>query len=330
MVNKILVPLDGSALAECVLPHAVSLAKTMKATVILLQVLESVDRTDTLELVDPLRWQLRKGEANAYLNTIGDRLRQASIVVEVVISEGSPVDRIVEFAREQVVNLILLSSHGYSGLSGWNVSGSVQKIIHRAYTSFLIVRAFQPKPVVLPEYQYNRILIPLDGSQRAEAVLPMINSLASSPQTELILTHVIPRPEMPRRAPLTTEENDLITDIIIRNQTEAIRYLESLQTRLPGPIKIHILVGNNIASALHRLAEQEAVDLVLLSAHGYSADNRFPYGSVVISFIAYGATPLLIMQDLPENYRSQAVMIAAQTGESYSSRISTYDRPSRY
>jgi nucleotide-binding universal stress UspA family protein len=281
-----------------------------------------------LQLVDPLNWHLHKAEARAYLNDVRDRLQQAGMVTEVVVLEGSSVDRIVEFAREQVVDLILLSSHGYSGLSGWNVSSNVQKIIHRAYTSFLIVRAFQPEPVVLPQYQYNRILIPLDGSQRAEAVLPMISSLASSPQTELILAHVIPRPEMPRRAPLTAEENDLMSDIIIRNQTEAVRYLESLQTHLPGSVKIHILVGNNIASALHRLADQEAVDLVLLSAHGYSADNRFPYGSVVISFIAYGATPLLIMQDLPENYRSQAVMIAAQTGESSGGRVLTYDRSS--
>jgi nucleotide-binding universal stress UspA family protein len=328
MLNKILVPLDGSALAECVLPHAAGLARTMKTTVILLRVLAQDHHTDPLQAVDPLNWHLRKAEARAYLNDIRDRLQQTGIVAEVVVLEGSPVDRIVEYARERLVDLILLSSHGYSGLSGWNVSSSVQKIIHRAYTSFLIVRAFQPEPADLPYHRYNRILIPLDGSQRAESVLPVLSSLVSAPQTELVLTYVISRPEMPRRAPLTAEENDLMDDIIARNEDEASRYLDPLRTRLPGEVKIQILVGNNVASALHRLAEQEAVDLVLLSAHGYSADNRFPYGSVVISFIAYGATPLLIMQDLPENYRSQADMIAAQTGDNHGGRVMTYDRPS--
>jgi nucleotide-binding universal stress UspA family protein len=67
MANKILVPLDGSALAECVLPHAISLAGTMNAAVILLRVLESAHSADSLQLVDPLNWHLGKAEAGAYL-----------------------------------------------------------------------------------------------------------------------------------------------------------------------------------------------------------------------------------------------------------------------
>jgi nucleotide-binding universal stress UspA family protein len=62
--------------------------------------------------------------------------------------------------------------------------------------------------------------------------------------------------------------------------------------------EIRLLTAPGVAVALHDLAEQEKVDLVMLSAHGYSGGSRWPYGSVTTSFIAYGSGPLLIVQDL--------------------------------
>jgi nucleotide-binding universal stress UspA family protein len=194
----------------------------------------------------------------------------------------------------------------------------------------MIIRAYQMDAVELPDLHYRRILVPLDGSQRAEAVLPMLNSLVQMHHAELVLAHVVARPEMPRRAPLKPREVELLNEVVELNQMEAARYLEQLQARLPVPVETRIMVGDNIESTLHHLADKEGVDLVLLSAHGYSAENRFPYGSVVISFIAYGTTPLLIIQDLPENdiERSQAEMMAAQFGNGNGGRMVVYDRPS--
>jgi nucleotide-binding universal stress UspA family protein len=161
----------------------------------------------------------------------------------------------------------------------------------------------------------------------------MLNALAQTHQAEVILAHVVTRPEVPRRVPLTPREAELVQEIVERNQVEADKYLDQLQARLPGPaipIETRILVDTNIESTLHQLAEKEAVDLVLLSAHGYSAENRFPSGSVVLSFIAYGTTPLLIIQDLPGDdiERSQAELIAAQVGSGGGGRMVIYDRPS--
>ena len=58
-------------------------------------------------------------------------------------------------------------------------------------------------------------------------------------------------------------------------------------------------MGEHVSATLHQLADEEGVDLVVLSAHGYSGGTRFPYGGVVSSFITYGSTPVLIVQDLP-------------------------------
>jgi hypothetical protein len=75
-----------------------------------------------------------------------------------------------------------------------------------------------------------------------------------------------------------------------------------------------LLVSENSAASLHDLVEQESVDMVMLSAHGYSGGIKWPYGSMVINFIGYGTTPLLIVQDLSpdEVERTKAEMYARE------------------
>ncbi|HEX6385268.1 MAG TPA: universal stress protein [Anaerolineae bacterium] len=297
MLDKILVPLDESTLAECTLPHVAAIAPAFDSKVTLLHVLERSDLQEQAQL-DPLDWHLRKAEAQTYLHGIGARLEEIGLQTESVLLEGPAADRVIEYAHEHDFGLIALSSHGRSGLSGWNVSSVVQKVIHRAYKSILIVRAYQIDKDQDGVY-YRRILVPLDGSQRAESVLPLATRLAQQHQADLLIAHVVARPEMLRRTPLTPEDNELVERLIERNRTEAARYFERLQPRLAASAQTRLLVGDNVSGALHHVAEQEEIDLVMMSAHGYSADSQRPYGSIVTSFITYGATPLFIFQDLP-------------------------------
>lgn len=329
MFNKILVPLDGSALAESVLPYVVALAHNPAVEVTLLHVLEQNNPPDQARPVDPISWRFRQIETQAYLESIKQRLQEVSFpgVVETVLLEGPGAERIIELAHELRVDLIALSSHGRSGLSGWNVSSVVQKIILRAYTSIFLARAYQPNPMDLTNLKYRRILAPLDGSQRAEYVLPYLAALAQNHQAEILLTHVITQPEMPRRVPLTPEEKELSQRLVELNREEVIGYLEQLKSRLPDTVETRVLVSDNLVATLHQLAEDELIDLVILSAHGYSATRKYPYGSVSTSFIAYGATPLLIIQDLPaqEIEPNPAEIAAHQHGQG--GRKLTYDKP---
>src|SRR5579859_3048722 len=80
--SKILVPLDGSALAECVLPHAITIAHAFNAQVYLLQVLEQPSTVEAMALVDPLTWRLKKTEADLYLGNIKTRLEQSNVLVD--------------------------------------------------------------------------------------------------------------------------------------------------------------------------------------------------------------------------------------------------------
>jgi nucleotide-binding universal stress UspA family protein len=207
----------------------------------------------------------------------------------------------MEFARNQEASLIILSSHGRSGLSGWNVSSVVQKIVLRACMPTMIVRAYQSVTNDLKGLRYRRMLVPLDCSQRAECVLPLATTLARFHKSQLLLTHVVRRPEMVRRALPTQEEIELVNRLTEHNRLEANRYLKQLQSRLPSDVHLCLPVDDNAAATLHEMVEQENVDLVVLSAHGHSGGTKWPYGSVTLNFIAYGTTPLLIVQDLSQD-----------------------------
>ncbi len=310
MFDKILVPLDRSALAECVLPHAVALAQAFNAELILFHVLSSSDEPDRLRAVDPLEWQLRRAEAESYLQGVCKRLRASGVVCEAQVSAGDPAELIVSFADEQGLRLILLASHGQSGQSGWNVSSVVQKVVMRSRSSLMIVRAHAAPVPEGEALQYKRILVPLDGSARAESVLPLANVLARLPETLVLAAHVVQRPVMPRRTPPSQEDTELADRIVERNRVEAENYLEWVRLQLPpATVETRLLVAHQVASTLHALVEQERADLVLLSAHGLSGETRWSHGSLVASFLAYGSCPLLIFQDAPDE---QSILTQAE------------------
>lgn len=301
MFKRILLPLDRSSLAECVLPHAVAVARAFDSQVTLAHVMGQRDRASWRRAVDPLNWQIKRAEAESYLADLALRLQNAGLQAEKVILEGPAAERIVEFSRKNDIPLVMLSSHGQSGLSSWNVSSVVQKIILRAHTSIMIVHAYQPVSPDVTGLRYRRLLLPLDGSQRAECVLPMASTLARSHEAHILLAHVVRRPEMPRRTRPTDDDVELADRIVERNQAEATQYLEQLRPRISGETQARILVSDHVAATLHELVDQEKIDLVLFAAHGYSGQTRWPYGSVVNSFITYGTTSLMIVQDLPQD-----------------------------
>jgi len=301
MFNRILIPLDRSALAECVLPHTIAIARAFGSQVTLLNVMDMPREEHWRNAMDPLNWQIRKAEAKTYLHEVDTRLRASGLTTETHILEGFAAEQINGFSDTHAPQLIILSSHGQSGLSGWNVSGVVLKVVLRARTSIMIVRAYQPTPTEMTSLRYRRILVPIDGSQRAECVLPMVRTLARFHEAQVLLAHVVRRPEMPRRTPPSREDVELADQLVARNQAEATQYLNDLRSQLSGEVQARVLVSNHIAATLHELVEQEMIDLVVLSAHGHSGLTQWPYGSVVISFIAFGTTPVLIVQDLSQN-----------------------------
>jgi nucleotide-binding universal stress UspA family protein len=203
-------------------------------------------------------------------------------------------------------------------LTQWGISSIAQKIILSAPTSLLIVRANQfgdrsGELVEAPVYQH--ILVPLDGSQRAENVLPIITRLAQFNKPQVHLVQVVQTPEMARQMPPAREDIDLANQMVARNMEEAGHYLEQVKSRssLEGiAVQTHLITSDNAVATLHQLGEQEHIDLVTFSAHGYTGNQQWPYGSMVNNFILYGKAPLLIVQDLPAKLEQKPVEILAK------------------
>ncbi len=177
MFKRILLPLDSSKLAECVLPHLVAIAQICEPEVQLLRVLEPFGVTARMRMIDPVDWQIRKAEAESYLSGIAEHLQNAGLRVSTHLYDGKPAEQIIEVAHSWNADLILMSSHGQSGISPWNVSSVVQQVILRAHRSLMIIRAYQPVTAELTGLHYRKIFLPLDGSQRAE--MPLIVSRIS-------------------------------------------------------------------------------------------------------------------------------------------------------
>ena len=303
MLNHILVPLDGSTLAECVLPHVAAIAPATHARITLLHVLQQPPNGGT-PTVDPVEWHLQKQNAEKYLEGIVNRLSEAGILgVESVILEGSPASSVIDFARGNNVDLIALSTHGNSGLSGWNVSGVVQKILLRSYKSTLLIRAYLPSTAGMTKVRYKRLFVGMDCSPRSEYILPLAINLAQFHKSQLILETVIEKPRVINRMPISKEIAELSEQFVEKNLQAASHYFNQLLAQFATKdlkIKTHVSIGDNALAVLHDIAEESNANLVMLVAHGETGESRWPYGSVTTSFIAYGSNSLLIMQDLPE------------------------------
>lgn len=316
MLEHILLPLDGSVLAEQVLPHAVSLTEAFGSKLTLLRVVHQHEDSDSSGFVNPVDWQMRKAEAEAYLTMVQDRLEEVEIECEVQLVEGKPAKQIVDFAQHNHVQMIIMSSHGSSGVSEWNINSTVQKVLLRARMPVMIIRAYQEPHEGLSGLTYQKLMLPLDGSKRAECTLPLAESISTVQQSTVFLTHIVEEPHFPCQTPLSEEEGSVLENLITISEKEAKKYLSGLLDRL-NIERLNVIVerSKKATFTLHQIIEREQIDLVLLCAHGFSGDNSWPYGKIPLNFIAFGTTPLIIIQDLSEGEfgKSLAELFAEQT-----------------
>jgi nucleotide-binding universal stress UspA family protein len=284
-----MIVLNAKKSSDYLVAHSIRMAHALKAKVTIISHVDIATKR-----IDPLDWHIRKIEAETQLNQLAQHLREAGIETQVSVNETLEPGQLIEYAESNQVDLIMVSKQVE------NIDGMIHGLMKRTNIPILVVpqSGFLLKDATTTTC-YQSILIPLDGSQRAEVTLPVAAFLAQTCQSQLILAHVVRKPEMPRHAPLTAQEADLAEQIVESNRTEAVRYLEQVAARLPGEVRTRLLMNDNISLTIHRLADEEAVDLIVLSAHGYTGEPQWPYGSVTNSLIAYSTRPVLVVQDLP-------------------------------
>ncbi len=311
MVDPILVPLDGSPLAERVLPHVLAVTRGTTPHLDLARVLVPPTLAGDPTPTDPIAWRLARDEATAYLDGVRTALAptdptDAPHDVTTHVLEGDPAGSLLAFARDAGTALVALSSHGRSGLTGWNLGGVGHKVADHARSHLLVVRAFEDASVrgddgrVRPAH-YRRILVPLDGSTRAECALRTACPLAEAHDADLVLAHVLRPPGVCTALPLGVDDRAAVDAYAHVARRHAEAYLDArAHDACPDgrPATLRLVEDPDPVTALHAIADEEAVDLVVAAAHGRTGSRRRPYGSTVAHLVAYGATPLYVVQDL--------------------------------
>jgi nucleotide-binding universal stress UspA family protein len=147
--KNILVPLDGSKLAETALGDALNLAELSRARVILLQALEPVEQpiglvTSYPIYLDQREWEAQKEAVQGYLDSVRQRLTTTKVEIETIVEVGDDAAAILDYAHKQPIDLIVMATHGRSGLSRWVYGSVADKVLRGAEVPVLLVRA-QPK-----------------------------------------------------------------------------------------------------------------------------------------------------------------------------------------
>jgi len=300
-IRHILVPVDGSAVAECALPFAAALGSVLSARITLLRVL-AIPRGR----VDPVEWELVRAEAGGHLARLDSRLRARRLTSMTTVLEGRPAEQIIHFAKAHHVDLIVLSSHGEGGLTGWVLSSTAQKVVARTHSSILVVPAYATESSCTSERRFGKILLPLDCSPRAECVLPFAASLARAHHAQLILIHVVPVPELPRRMPPSAEDLALAHRLTERNREESERYLRTVSDDLTAQgirVQTHAVVATPRPRVILEIAEREDADLIVACAHGATGEASERYGSTAAHLLQSSDRPILVLQDLAEAVR---------------------------
>ncbi len=299
MFDKILVPLDGSAVAQAILPYAMLMAKGFGSRVTLFHVAETaLDHEDpeqktyadeTTERIRPL--------AENYLGGVADEFRRQGIDVEIRVVGGRAAAKILEHAEQEDVSLIALSTHGRSGLARWVMGSGVDKILRACEQPVLLVR---PRDESGGEAtaRLSKVIVPLDGSNAAEAALPFAEELARVLGLELILIQVIGVETTVSFGSMAPNSWSVPGDVLQRLDVVASGYLAGLAKQLKNKgLTVQWEVFRGAAgSRIVEFAKETADSLVVMTTHGRSGFRRWVMGSVADEVVRHTGEPVLVIR----------------------------------
>lgn len=300
MANQILVPLDGSALAEQALSCATMLAGGLPAELVLFRAVSvPSDVKDVLDLAHlPADAPLAPlaAEAEDYLRQVASQLEQAGLSVRTMVRRGPAADAILDCVEQMGIPQIVMATHGYSGISRW-VHGSVaERVLQLASVPVLLVRARESVTgASIEPHTCQRILVPLDGSPVAEQVLPTATSVARALKAKLILFRV---PAVLTSMSLAGEGYMPLDNIIETARLDAQQYLDHVASTIREqgiPASTATQVGG-VANAIVEYAEENHIDLIAMCTHGRTGLARWALGSVADRVLRAGRIPLLLVR----------------------------------
>jgi len=312
MYRKMLVLLDGSELAEVVLPFAKELTAGLNLEVFLLQVYGALGR----EFVPVHRAYIERAaeQLSSQVEDFQDRLgieaeaRRAKVHGE--LADGHYADEILRFAEEREIDLILMASHGRSGIRRWRMGSVADKVLRASKVPILFVHAGVTDAIPYDAWPSKSLIVPLDGSKKAEAVLPDVEALAmqrSIEPLEVTLVRVCDPPiapsyYSPELSGVPLNWGEFMEQEMTRCKQAATEYLATTAKSLAdrgANVKTEMLVGK-AADEIIGYASKEPYSIIVMATHGRSGLSRLVYGSVAESVLMGVSNPILLAKPGPD------------------------------
>jgi nucleotide-binding universal stress UspA family protein len=294
MFRTILVPLDGSVLAEKALPPALQIARRAGATLHLTCVLTPQARTD-----NPLHPGIPRDEQTA-LDLSAWRVRQAApgLSVQTSLVEGPVAPMLAEHAAAVGANLIVMTTHGRGSLSRFWLGSVTDEMVRRTTVPLLVLRPADYAPAVMgTEMPIRRVIVPLDGAAFADKALGPAAALARPFGAELHLVHVVtPIPTNGPDGVVYAQTNDygLVFEEMKR---KGAAMLDRAATRVAAEgvkVTTRVVVAERVAEAI--LEEARPGDVIGLATHARAPATRWLLGSVADKLIRAADVPVLVVR----------------------------------
>lgn len=300
--KRIIVPLDGSKLAETALPWAERLAVATNAQIIAFRAAEAhvLPGTNTGE-VHALE------AAHQYLNGVVARLTAKGLKAWPITAYGKPEEHIGEAAKVHDAAMIVMATHGRAGLGRWLFGSVADKVVRTASVPVLVVRGRQ-----LPPRPWRRLVVPLDGSPSAEQAIAPAADLARALGMELVLLQVV----VPRMTKIIGEALIYSTESIPQDEAAAYRYLDESAKRLRKrgiAVSTVVEVGASGEGAtiytrqpgeiITSYAKENGIDLIAMCGDYRAGLSHLLLGSVV-GDVLHGADVPVLLLNPRGSYRS--------------------------
>lgn len=297
MFKRILLPLDGSETAEQVMPWAHAFADRFGLPIELLTVIDVgtfLTSVETARRYDVLVEQATR-EARDYLERVSGRF--APNPVKRSLEQGITPEVIIGKAAADESTLIAMATHGHSGLGRWLLGSVAEKVLRASNNPLLLVRAVA-NPRTARKATPKSLLIPLDGSEAAEKVLPFTAKIAAKFALEVVLFRAYTNPFTPfigGTGPYTVELDELKKHV--RDEAEA--YLKATRAVLKkdGIEKVSCIVQEgDAAEHIAAIAKTNREMLILIGSHGRSGLQRWALGSVAEAVVRHTENPVLVVR----------------------------------
>jgi nucleotide-binding universal stress UspA family protein len=290
MWKKILVPLDGSDLAELALPYARELADAFNSELVLLYVSEPADE-EHLHM------------HQLYLERLAVQMKKQLKRVSPVVTSGKPVEEIVKYTQKNDIRLIVMASHGRSGIIPWATGSVADKVIDAVGVPLLLIKETKRRRKTKEKHLISRILLPLDGSEAGEAAITRARELKAKLEAEVTLLEVISKGRHLR----TVGGLDYILypePEIETFKKEAKEYLDKVYKRMQrgkktkGELKVAIRTGE-VAKEILNYAKKNRSSLIAIASHGHSGMTKWVFGSTAQKVIQDSPIPVLVVKSAP-------------------------------